>query len=423
MFFEESSEQQQLRVELRAYFAELLTDEVRAGLMERGKRRETWSSCVRRLAKEGWLGVGWPTEFGGQGRSAPDQLIFFEEVRRAGVPFPFEAITTVGPTLMRHGSDEQQSFFLPRILAGELSFAVGYAEADADADADFDAEADAGADTAVAPARAVRDGSEYVVNGASILISGGDEADDANYVWLAVRTDPDVPPHQGMSILCVPTSSPGFSSSPIDADVGLSATFYEDVRIPVVSRVGAENQGWPLLIAPSLLGRMAVAAWGGLAVSLYEEVVAWAARQRADDGRMLVEQGWVQLDLARGYAELQAVRLLNWRMATHIGADGADGADIADVAGGLAGDEIGAGTESSTAKVFAAARTAEVYRTLLAIMGAGGYLAPGSPGELLQVRLETSARRAQLDLFGSGNREGAREIVATSGLGMLPGAA
>jgi 3-oxocholest-4-en-26-oyl-CoA dehydrogenase alpha subunit len=401
MFFEESSEQQQLRAELRAYFAALLTDAVRAGLLEVGLfgGGETWVSCVRRLGEDGWLGVGWPTEFGGQGRSATDQLIFFEEVRRSGVPFPFEAITTVGPTLMRHGSDEQMSFFLPRILTGELSFAVGYAEPDA------------GADTAVAPACAVSDGREYVVNGANILTAGVDERD---FVWLAVRTDPDVAPRQGISILCVATSSPGFSSSIIDTGVGLSATFYEDVRVPVTSRVGAENQGWPMLIAPSALARVAVAAWSGLAVSLYEEVVTWAARQRADDGRTLVEQGWVQLDLARCFTQLQAMRLLNWRMATHI----ATGSQ--DVDGALAG------AESAAAKVFGAERTVAVYRSLITIMSAGGYLVPGSPGALLQARLETAARQAQINVFGGGgssSSEESREVVATMGLGMLPGAA
>ncbi len=97
---------------------------------------------------------------------------------------------------MRYGTEEQKSFFLPKILAGELNFAIGYTEPEA------------GTDLASLRTRAVRDGDEYVVNGAKIFTSGADMAD---YIWLAVRTDPDAPKHKGISILCVPTSSPGFS--------------------------------------------------------------------------------------------------------------------------------------------------------------------------------------------------------------------
>ena len=194
MFLEESPEQQQLRAELRQYYRELLTDEVRAGLAEGGEGGEAWSQVVRQIGKDGWLGIGWPKEFGGQGRPATDQFIFFDETRRAGAPFPFVTINTVGPTIMRFGTDEQKSFFLPQILAGELNFAIGYTEPEA------------GTDLASLRTRAVRDGDEYVVNGAKIFTSGADQAD---YVWLAVRTDPDVPKHKGISILCVPTTSPG----------------------------------------------------------------------------------------------------------------------------------------------------------------------------------------------------------------------
>ena len=113
MFLEESPEQQQLRAELRGYYAELLTDEVRAGLAEGGEGGDAWREVVRQIGKDGWLGIGWPTEFGGQGRPATDQFIFFDETRRAGAPFPFVTINTVGPTIMRFGTDEQKSFFLP----------------------------------------------------------------------------------------------------------------------------------------------------------------------------------------------------------------------------------------------------------------------------------------------------------------------
>ena len=329
MFLEESPEQQQLRAELRSYYAELLTDDVRAGLAEGGEGGDAWREVVGRIGKDGWLGIGWPAEFGGQGRPATDQFIFFDETRRAGAPFPFVTINTVGPTIMRYGTDEQKSFFLPKILAGELNFAIGYTEPEA------------GTDLASLRTRAVRDGEEYVVNGAKIFTSGADQAD---YVWLATRTDPDVPKHKGISILCVPTTSPGFAWSIINTVGGLTTTqtFYDNVRVPVANRVGDENEGWRMITTQLNHERVGLAAWSGLAISLYEDVVTWAARQKTDDGKTLIDQGWVQMDLAKCHAELEAMWLLNWRMAVHV----ADGDLTA--------------AESSSIKVFGTERIIEV---------------------------------------------------------------
>jgi hypothetical protein len=131
--------------------------------------------------------------------------------------------------------------------------------------------------------------------------------------------------------------------------------------------------------------------------------VAWAAAQPTDDGRTLIDQGWVQIDLAKCHAELEAMRLLNWRMAVHV----ADG-------------EL-TGAESSSIKVFGTERTIEVSRLLQGIIGAAGYLTPGSPGALLRGRLEASGRQAQINTFGGGVNEVQREIVATAGLGMKRG--
>ena len=391
MFLEESPEQQQLRAELRHYYAELLTDDVRARLGAGGEGGEAWGEVVRQVGKDGWLGIGWPTEFGGQGRPATDQFIFFDETRRAGSPFPFVTINTVGPTIMRYGTEAQKAFFLPKILAGELNFAIGYTEPEA------------GTDLASLRTRAVRDGEEYVINGAKIFTSGANEAD---YIWLAVRTDPDVPKHKGISIICVPTTTPGFEWSIINTVGGLTttSTFYEDVKVPVANRVGPENEGWRMITTQLNHERVGLAAWSGLSISVFDDIVRWAARQPTDDGRTLIEQPWVQMDLARCHAELEAMWLLNWRMAVHV----ADG-------------EL-TGAESSSIKVFGTERTIEVFRLLAGIVGAAGYLTPGSPGALLRGRLEATGRQAQINTFGGGVNEVQREIVATAGLGMTRGA-
>src|SRR5205809_1677900 len=200
MHLDYTPDQQALRKELRAYFDELLTDEVRAALGVSGEGSPLFRTLVAKMGADGWLGVGWPKEYGGQGRPPTDQFIVFHEVQRAGAPFPFVTINTVGPTIMAFGSDELKHRFLPGILRGEINCAIGYSEPEA------------GTDLASLRTRAVRDGNEYVVNGNKVFTSG---AQDADYVWLAVRTDPDAPKHKGISILLVPTASPGFKVSPI----------------------------------------------------------------------------------------------------------------------------------------------------------------------------------------------------------------
>src|SRR5580692_2068332 len=311
MFLEESPEQQELRAELRRYYADLLTDEVRAGLAEGGEGGDAWLQVVRQIGKDGWLGIGWPTEFGGQGRPATDQFIFFDETRRAGSPFPFVTINTVGPTIMRYGTEAQKSFFLPQILAGELNFAIGYTEPEA------------GTDLASLRTRATRDGDEYVVDGAKVFTSGANQAD---YVWLACRTDPDAPKHKGISILLVPTNVPGFSWTPIVTvgNVMTTATFYDHVRVPAANIVGAENEGWRMITNQLNHERVGLAALGGRTQQLFEDVLAWArtAPSGPDPGAPpMIEIPWVQLDLARAHARLEAMKLLNWKMAAAAAAE------------------------------------------------------------------------------------------------------
>jgi alkylation response protein AidB-like acyl-CoA dehydrogenase len=218
MELRETPEQRALRSELRAYFATLLPEQKRRAAGEQGVGGDYFREVVSLLGKDGWLGIGWPVEYGGQGRSIEEQFIFFDEVQRAGLPFPFVTVNTVGPTLMAYGTEEQKRKFLPGILAGDIVFAIGYTEPEA------------GTDLASLKTRAVRDGDGWVVQGNKIFTSGANTAD---YVWLACRTDPDAPKHKGISILIVPTEDPGFSWSPINTVGGLmvTSTYYSGIRV------------------------------------------------------------------------------------------------------------------------------------------------------------------------------------------------
>src|SRR6266700_3696941 len=206
MFLDLTERQLALRDELRSYFAGLISPAERTA-MRTDRHGTAYQGLIRRMGADGWLGVGWPAEYGGRGFGQVEQQIFASEAARADVPLPAVTLQTVGPTLQAHGTAEQKEFFLPRILAGEVHFAIGYTEPEA------------GTDLAALRTRAVRvkgdsaggagrragDGDSYVVNGEKIFTTGGHDAD---YVWLACRTDPDAPRHKGISILIVDTTDP-----------------------------------------------------------------------------------------------------------------------------------------------------------------------------------------------------------------------
>jgi alkylation response protein AidB-like acyl-CoA dehydrogenase len=386
LYLEEPDELVALRHELRAYFAKLLTDDVRAALADPERAPATIRDLVRAMGADGWLGVGWPVEYGGGGRGPMAQLVFFDEVLRAGAPYPLVTINTVGPALMRYGSEAQKQQFLPGIVRGEIHFAIGYTEPEA------------GTDLASLRTRAVRDGDPYAVNGNKVFTSGIDVAD---WVWLACRTDPDVPKHEGISLLLVDTRTEGFSWTPI-VTVGqntTSATFYDDVRVPVDMRVGPEGGGWRIMTTQLNHERVTLGANSGLAFELVDGVREWAASTIAGvEGRRVIDEPWVQQDLARAHARLEAVRLLNWRMAAAM--------EAGDPAPG----------DSSLVKVFATESLIEVYRLLLGIVGPAGALPAGTPGAVLAGRLERAGRQAQINTFGGGVNEVQREMLAARAL-------
>ncbi|WP_067133286.1 acyl-CoA dehydrogenase family protein [Microtetraspora malaysiensis] len=381
MDLRETAAQQELRMELRRYFAGLMPEAERRRVGEQGVGGDRFREVVKRLGADGWLGIGWPVEYGGQGRSIEEQYVFFDEVQRAGLPFPFVTVNTVGPTLMSQGSEEQKRRFLPGILSGDIVFAIGYTEPDA------------GTDLASLTTRAVRDGDEFVVDGSKIFTSGANTAD---YVWLACRTDPDAPKHKGISILIVPTDAPGFSWSPIQTVGGMivAATYYSGVRVPATDVVGEVNGGWRLITHQLNHERIGLAALGGRMIRLWEDVLAWARENGT------IELPWVQRDFARTYAKLEAMRLLNWKMTGAV------------ARGSLSGAEAGA------AKAYGTETHIDVQRTLTGIIGAAGRIRPDSPGAALAGQIEQLSRQGIVNTFGGGVNEILRDMVATQGLGL-----
>lgn len=381
-----SEEQIKLRDELRSYFAELITPEIREklGALEGGS---LYKDVIKQMGGDGWLGVGWPKEFGGLGRTWVEQQIWFDEARRAGAPIPFVTINTVGPALMQLGTDAQKKRFLPGILSGDLHFAIGYTEPDA------------GTDLASLTTSAVLEGDHYVVNGTKIFTSS---ADDANYIWLACRTAPDAPKHKGISILIVDTKSEGFSASPIHIINGghTYMTYYENVHVPLDMVVGEVNLGWKLITLQLNHERVGLAAFSNGAIRVLDEVIEWSKATEDAPGSRVADNAWVQMALAQAYSLLEAMKVTNWKMAWGLEAGEPDPA------------------QSSAAKILGTESVIEVFRLLLEVLGSAGTLKKGSPGAVLQGHIEHEVRLATINTFGGGVNEVQRELVAMLGLRM-----
>jgi alkylation response protein AidB-like acyl-CoA dehydrogenase len=384
MYIAYTAEQEALRKELRAYYDKLLTPEIREALHVGHGTGETMRAVVRQMAEDGWLGIGWPVEYGGQGRSQIEQFIFFDESMRSGAPVPMLTINTVGPTLMKYGSEELKNFYLPRILKGEIHFCIGYTESNA------------GTDLAALTTRADRDGDDYVINGQKIFTS---LASDADYIWLATRTDPDAPKHAGLSIFVVDMKAPGLTVEPMDllSDHNICTTYLDNVRVPAGNLVGGENKGWGLITSQLNHERVTIASSGILEKCL-TETRKWARDKRLPDGRRVIDQEWVQVNLARVYAGLEFLKLINWKVAWS-GTQG--GLDVAD---------------ASTIKVFGTEWYLESFRLLMEILGQRGYLRRGSPEAAIVGQLETLYRGLLILTFGGGTNEIQRDLIGMFGL-------
>jgi alkylation response protein AidB-like acyl-CoA dehydrogenase len=381
-----TTEQKRFRDGLREYLAAMMTDALREELGSgwEGGGPE-FRKAMKQMGRDGLLGLSWPKEYGGQERSAVEQFIFADEVQAVGFPLPFLTLNTVGPVLHEHGSEAQRRSFCPRILAGELFFAIGYSEPGA------------GTDLASLRTSAMRDGDEWVIDGQKMWTSLAEYAD---YVWLAARTDPGAPKHRGLSIFLVPTTADGYSRQIVRTVGGVctNATFYDGVRVPAENLIGGENNGWRLITGQLNHERISLMTVGRLLRDL-AAVTGWASETRVD-GERVIDKAWVQQSMARLYAKAQVLRLMNWKQAWAADRGQPSMAD------------------SSAIKVYGSELQIEAYRALMEILGATGLLAQGSPGAVLEGRIESSYRNGLILTFGGGTNEIQRDIIAMAGLGL-----
>ncbi|MCU1496964.1 MAG: acyl-CoA dehydrogenase [Acidimicrobiales bacterium] len=379
-------EQEALRKELRTYFAELMTPEVIADSAAGETGSPACLEAVRQMGRDRWLGVGWPKEYGGRGFGPVEQFIFMNESWRAGAPTPFLSVNTVGQTIMQFGTQEQKDFFLPKILGGEVHFSIGYTEPGA------------GTDLASLTTKAVKDGDEWVINGQKTFTSLASYAD---YLWLAVRTDPDAPKHRGITMFLVPATDPGFSFTKISTMVNASTynTFYDDVRVPESAIIGELNGGWNLIVNQLNYERVGLAP-PGMMERNYDDVLEFARTTEHRDGGRVIDQEWVQLNLARVRAGIEYLTLLNWKVAS---------LEAAGVAVNPA--------DASSIKVFGTEFFTDAYRLLAEIIGQPANLA-GGPAAALASRINRGAQGTLILTFGGGVNEIQRDLIAMFGLSM-----
>lgn len=380
MYIELTPEQRQLQAEFRQYFQNLISPE-EAAEMEVDRHGKAFRTVIKRMGSDGKLGVGWPKEFGGLGLGPIEQQIFVNEAARAEVPLPAVTLQTVGPTLQVYGTELQKKKFLPAILSGEVHFAIGYSEPEA------------GTDLASLRTSAVRHGDEYIVNGQKIWTTGGHDAD---YVWLACRTDPDAAKHKGISILIVDTKDPGYSWTPIILSDGAhhtNATYYNDVRVPADMLVGEENAGWRLITTQLNHERVMLGPAGKIA-GIYDRVQAWASKPRGN-GVTPIDQDDVKRALGEIHSIWRVNELLNWQVASS-----GDTVEVADAA---------------ATKVFSTERIQRIGRLAEEIVAKYGNPAEEETAEMLRW-LDSHTKRNLVITFGGGVNEVMREQVAAAGL-------
>ncbi len=378
-----TDEERAFKDEARDYLMNLVSDADRDEM--RGNRHgPAYHRIIKQMGADGWMGVGWPKEYGGQGRGVIEQQVFVNEASHADVHLPSVTLQTVGPTLQAYGTEKQKDMFLADIITGDVHFAIGYSEPDA------------GTDLASMRTSARKDGDHYVVNGQKMWTTGGHAAD---WVWLAVRTDPDAPPHRGISVLIVDTKDPGYSWTPIvtsDGSHHTNATYFNDVRVPVDMLVGEENKGWSL-ITTQLNHERVMLGPAGRIEGLRDLVRDWAQGRTTPDGTPVLEVPWVRDTLARATASFRVNELLNWAVAS---APASDKTTVAD---------------ASTSKVFASDEVQKLGLALSDIVDTFGDPADPETGQLADY-LDKTAKRNLVLSFGGGVNEVQRELIAMFGL-------
>ncbi len=338
---------------------------------------------IRTMGERGYLGLSWPKEHGGQEKSLLYQFILWEEMARVNAPIPGLTWTSVAPTLIRVGTEEQKREFLPRILRGEIEICLGYTEPGS------------GSDLASLQFRAEEDGDDFVLNGQKMYTSS---AHCSDYVWLLARTDPDAHKHKGLSLFLVPLDSEGITIRPLwtIGDGRTNETFYDNVRVPKKYLIGEKNRGWYYAATALDFERV-----GGVPYNHY--LAIWKAllevcTKTSMNGRPIVEDPVAREQLAWLGVEVEVTRLFAYRTAWMI-----DEGTVPNY-------------EASSQKVFATEHLQRMANAATQMLGLFGQLRPTSEYSPALGRFERLYRSCRQRTVSAGANEIQRNIIAQRGL-------
>mgnify|MGYP001239160653 FL=1 len=392
MDFDLTPEQEAWREEVRTFLRENFTPELAQELEETGggesiasRRGPHEMEFRRKVGEKGWYGLNWPKAYGGLEKTAVEQFLLIEEFDYVGAPRLDLTVTSIGPTIIRFGTEDNKRTWLPKIISGEVEFALGYSEPNA------------GTDLASLQTRAVLDGDEWVINGQKIWNSG---AHTCTHEWLAVRTDPEAVKHRGISVIIVPIDSPGIEIQPLWTwgDIRTNQTFFENVRVPKENLIGEQNMGWYYIASALDFERVAIGA-AGHTQRLFDDFVAFCKRT-VIDGQVLAEKPEVKQKLAELAMDVEVARLLSLRTASMI-----DAGEIPN-------------KEASMQKIFSSELRTKIADLAMQIVGLYGQLDSADEWAPLRGSIERTYRGAPPGRFAGGTNEIQRNIIAQRGLGL-----
>lgn len=382
-----TEQQEEFRREVRAF----LEAERKQGTYETDVDAwiEGWSpQFSRKLGQKGWIGVTWPTKYGGRGWSYLDRLILTEELLRYGAPVQFHwpGDRQIGPSLIAYGTEEQREYFLPKIIKGELSFGLGMSEPEA------------GSDLGGLRLRAQPKDGEFIFNGQKVWTGGAHKAD---YVYIVARTDPDAAKHKGITEFIVDLRSPGVKIRPLVDITGrehLNEVYFDNVRVPRSGVIGQQNRGWYQIIAQLDYERSGLERL----MSNYPlfEAIQEYARKTVRNGRPLSQDPLIRLRLAELAVDYEVGRWLIYRVAWLLSR------------GKLPN------YEAAQSKIFGTAYQQRLAATAMSILGLSGQLLEGSARAPLNGWAARSTMFSLAYTIMGGTTEILRNIVAGRGLGL-----
>jgi 3-oxocholest-4-en-26-oyl-CoA dehydrogenase alpha subunit len=341
---------------------------------------------MRKLAARGWLGMSWPREYGGQEREGVYEYILNEALARRGAPQIGKGVGIVGKTLIRHGSEKLKREFLPKIIVGEIEFAVGYSEPQA------------GSDAANIQLRAVRDGDGWRLTGQKIWTTSAHFAD---WYWVGARTDPDKPKHDGISLFLLPMDHPGLEvqAMPTIGDEITNQVFFDDVFVHHDYLVGEQGRGFQYISEALDLERFTMFTFSPIEQK-FGELVGWL-REAERDGAPLREDPVLRQRIAQLATQCEVARVLGLRF----------------VATSMKGGKPPT-VEASEYKLYATGLSQRVANAMVDAAGPGSQLRVHMPEAPMRGRPEMTYRYSVLDTIGGGASEIQKNIIARRKLGL-----